>query len=233
MIQVETGGRVRRVSMITAAVKLVQKQVTRARLASSQTRTVRSASRIAPVHSMTGQHPPTILPHWALPWIAVALALAATPAAGGTAPEPAPAFAVRDLEGKTLRLSDYRGQAVVLDFWATWCRPCRASMPHLDTLQARYRERGLVVLGLSVDDGGPDRVRRFADYLGIRFRIGVADQHVLDRYGPIRAIPTTFFIGRDGMVVRRVVGYIDPETLENYAREMLEPAEAVIRVPQK
>ncbi len=171
---------------------------------------------------MTG-HLPISKTHRAFPWLVVALALAAGAAEAGSAPEAAPAFAIRDLDGKTLRLSDYRGQPIVLDFWATWCRPCRASMPHLDTLQARYRERGLVVLGLSVDDGGPDRVRRFADYLGVRFRIGLADQHVLDRYGPIRAIPTTFFIGRDGKVVRRVVGYIDPETLENYAREMLEP----------
>jgi thiol-disulfide isomerase/thioredoxin len=150
-------------------------------------------------------------------------ALVSSGSAVAAEPTEAPAFSVRDLDGKLLRLSDYRGHPVVLDFWATWCRPCRASIPHLDTLQQRYREQGLVVVGLSVDDGGPDQVRRFTNYLGVRFRVGLADQRVLDRYGPIRAIPTTFFIDREGRVVRRVVGYIDPETLESYALEMLGP----------
>ncbi len=132
----------------------------------------------------------------------------------------APQFSVRALDGKTVRLSDYRGRPVILDFWATWCGPCKASMPHLTTMQERYRDRGLVVIGLSVDDGDGQKVRRFADRLGIGFRLAMADDKVLDLYGPIRAIPTTFFINRKGEVVRRVVGYIDGETFENYVREL-------------
>lgn len=132
----------------------------------------------------------------------------------------APAFSVRALDGKVVRLSDFRGRPVILDFWATWCGPCKASMPHLTTLQERYRERGLVVIGLSVDDGDGQKVKRFAEKLGIGFRIAMADEHVLDLYGPIRAIPTTFFINRKGEVVRRVVGYIDAETIEGYAKEL-------------
>jgi len=134
----------------------------------------------------------------------------------------APSFVLHDLDGKTVRYSELKGRPVVLDFWATWCQPCRASMPHLNSLQSRFGQRGLVVLGVSVDDGGPQRVRRFADHLGVRFRLAMADERVLDQYGPIRSIPTTFFIDRHGQVVRRVVGYIDSETMESYALELFD-----------
>ncbi|MBI5711317.1 MAG: TlpA family protein disulfide reductase [Candidatus Eisenbacteria bacterium] len=133
----------------------------------------------------------------------------------------APAFTVRTLDGRTQRLSDLRGRPVMLDFWATWCAPCRASLPNLDAMQRRYGTRGLMVLGLSVDDDGPVAVRRFADRLGVRFPIAMAEEKVLDDYGPIRTIPTTILINRRGQVVRRVVGYIDEETLDGYVKEIL------------
>ena len=109
---------------------------------------------------------------------------------------------------------------VLVDFWATWCAPCRASMVHLDRLQERYARDGLVVLGLSVDEEPPASVRRFAERLGIRFRLAMADEKLLDQYGPIRMLPTTFFINRRGEVVRRTVGYLDAETLDIYVREL-------------
>ena len=133
----------------------------------------------------------------------------------------APPFALRGLDGKPLRTSDFRGQPVVLDFWATWCVPCRASMPHLDHIQTRFRDQGLVVIGLSVDDVPAQDVRRYAERLGLRFRLGMAPESVLDDYGPIRSIPTTFFINRRGEIVRRVVGYVDAETMEDFAREIV------------
>ncbi len=135
-------------------------------------------------------------------------------------PAAAPSFTVRTFEGKVVRLSDFRGKPVVLDFWATWCRPCRASMPHLDQVQKHYESQGLVVIGLSVDESPLAEVRRFAQTLGVSFRLGMANDRVLDQYGPIRFLPTTFFINRKGEVVRRVRGYIDPETLEAYVLEL-------------
>ncbi|HEY3216458.1 MAG TPA: TlpA disulfide reductase family protein [Candidatus Eisenbacteria bacterium] len=135
-------------------------------------------------------------------------------------PRLAPPFSVKGLDGRIIRLSDFRGRPVVVDFWATWCGPCRASMPHLDALQRRYDPRGLVVIGLSVDEGSAQGVRQFAARMGVGFRLAMADEGLLDRYGPIRYLPTTFFISRTGEIVRRVRGYIDPETMEAYIQEL-------------
>lgn len=158
------------------------------------------------------------------PFAAAALSCLALQTAPVFAGEPihAPTFAVRGLDGRTVRFTEFKGKPLVLDFWATWCAPCRATMPHLDTVQQRYRERGLVVLGVSVDDADADFVKRYATKLGVKFRLAIADEEVLESYGPIRSIPTTFFIDRRGVVTRRVVGYIDAETLDSYVTELVE-----------
>ncbi len=152
---------------------------------------------------------------------AVTLALLAfTPPASQA--RQAPSFNVKTLEGKALRSAEFRNKPVILDFWATWCGPCRASMPHLSAMQSRYEKQGLSVVGMSVDDGGPQNVRKFANQLGVKFTLAMANDEILDAYGPIRSIPTTFFINRKGDIVRRVVGYIDGETMEDYVKEILE-----------
>lgn len=142
------------------------------------------------------------------------------------APDAAPnraarSFAIRTLDGRTFRLAQLRGRPVVLDFWATWCAPCRASMPHLSTMQDLFGQQGLVVLGLSVDDAAPSVVRGFAERLQVHFPVAMATEEMLDGYGPIRSIPTTIFIDRHGRIVRRLVGYVDRETLEGFIREIL------------
>ena len=134
----------------------------------------------------------------------------------------APAFNVKTLEGKPLRFTELRNRPLIVDFWATWCGPCRASMPHLSSMQSRYEKQGLTVIGMSVDDGGPQNVRKFANQLGVKFTLAMANDEILDAYGPIRSIPTTFFINRKGDIVRRVVGYIDGETMDDYVKEILE-----------
>jgi thiol-disulfide isomerase/thioredoxin len=148
------------------------------------------------------------------------LAWTAPPVLAGESVKTAPAFVVKTVEGKSLKFADFKGRPVVIDFWATWCKPCRASMPHLETVHKRYEPQGLVVMGLSVDEEEPAEVRRFVQKLGVSFRIAMADERVLDLYGPVRSIPTTFFINRQGEVVRRVVGYIDEDTLDGYVKEL-------------
>lgn len=152
---------------------------------------------------------------------AVTLALLAFTAPASDARR-APSFSVKTLEGKPLRSAELRNKPVIVDFWATWCGPCRASMPHLSSMQSRYEKQGLTIIGMSVDDGGPQAVRKFANTLGVKFPLAMANDEILDAYGPIRSIPTTFFINRKGDIVRRVVGYIDGETMEDYVKEILE-----------
>ncbi len=134
----------------------------------------------------------------------------------------APDFSIASLGGKTVHLEKLKGHPVIVDFWATWCAPCRYAMPHLQAMQDRYGkgQDGLVVIGVSVDDMEPEGVQKYVDRLGVKFQIAIASEEMLDAYGPLRALPTTFFINRDGEVVRRVVGYIDEETLDGYVREL-------------
>ena len=153
-------------------------------------------------------------------WAAVAVTALASPASLAQSPAPAPEFAVHTLDGKWLRSSELRGRPVVLDFWATWCAPCKSSMPHMSAIQSRYRDRGLIVVGLSMDDTDPASVRKFADRMGLTFRVAMADDQTLDSFGPIRGLPTTIFIDKHGRIVRRVVGYLDAETVEGYVREL-------------
>jgi len=109
----------------------------------------------------------------------------------------------------------------MLHFWALRSAPCRVSLPQLSTMQGRHGTRGLMVIGLSVDDDSPQAVRRFAERLRLRFPVAMASESTLDDYGPIRSIPTTIFIDRRGRIVRRVAGYVDEETLEGFIREIL------------
>jgi thiol-disulfide isomerase/thioredoxin len=156
--------------------------------------------------------------------LALVAAMVSSPSSQGLAHAgemQAPAFSVKSVDGRAVRSSDYRNRPVIVDFWATWCVPCRASMPHLSTMQVRYAKNGLAVIGMSVDESGPAPVRRFADGLGIKFTIAMANDEVLDAYGPIRSIPTTFFINRKGEIIRRVVGFIDGETMDSYVQEIL------------
>jgi thiol-disulfide isomerase/thioredoxin len=161
------------------------------------------------------------LPRFAALAFTLALVPAAVPAIAGDVS--APAFNVRTLEGKAVRLSDFRNRPVIVDFWATWCAPCRATVPHLNQLSERYGARGLTVLGVSVDETGTAPVKRFVTGNRVRYTVAMANDEMLDAYGPIRSIPTMVFISRRGEIVRRVVGYIDQETLDGYVQEILLP----------
>jgi len=162
-----------------------------------------------------------ILPLLLLTALAVVLLGWQSAPPGQAQPDKARPFTVRTLDGRTLRLDELQGRPVILDFWATWCVPCRAGMPHLNTMQGRFGTRGLVVVGLSVDDGPLQGVRSYVERMRLRFPVAMASEAMLDDYGPIRSIPTTIFIDRRGRIVRRVTGYVDEETLEGFIREIL------------
>jgi cytochrome c biogenesis protein CcmG/thiol:disulfide interchange protein DsbE len=118
----------------------------------------------------------------------------------------APDFELSTLDGHRIRLSDLRGRVVLVNFWATWCAPCRVEMPWLSDFAVRYRDQGLTVLGISVDDGGRDRVERFVRERPVRYPILLNHGNVDQRYGGVRFLPQTFFVGRDGRIISRVYG---------------------------
>jgi thiol-disulfide isomerase/thioredoxin len=118
-------------------------------------------------------------------------------------------FSLRDLDGRETKLSQYRGHPVVLDFWATWCAPCRHQIPELKKLYSKYhKSRGLVVLGIACDTvqgDGVKSVRPFVREFDISYPILLAETEVLDSFG-VEALPTTLFLGPDGTIVGRVLG---------------------------
>ena len=118
----------------------------------------------------------------------------------------APDFTLNDLDGKTIKLSDYKGKVVILDFWATWCGPCRRGIPEFIELQSEYGEDKLVILGISVDQGDLSVVPKFAESYGINYPVLYANQDIQRKYGPIRSIPTAFIIDKDGKARDMVVG---------------------------
>ncbi len=117
------------------------------------------------------------------------------------------------LGGDTLRSSELRGRVVVVNFWATWCGPCRLEMPSLQSLHEDRADDGVVVIGLSTDVGSAQPIRNWVEERGIGFPIGRATREHRNAFGGIRGIPTTYLIDREGVVRHRVVGYFTPPAL--------------------
>jgi thiol-disulfide isomerase/thioredoxin len=124
-----------------------------------------------------------------------------------------PDLTIVTLDGDTLRSTELRGQVVVVNFWATWCGPCRLEMPSLQALHEDRAADGVVVIGLSTDVGSPEPIRSWIEERGIAFPIGRATRDHRSAFGGIRGIPTTYLIDREGVVRHRVVGYFAPPAL--------------------
>jgi len=133
----------------------------------------------------------------------------------------APAFTLKTLDGKTVSLSDYKGKAVLLNFWATWCGPCKLEMPWLIDLQKKYAAQGFTVLGVSEDDGAVKDVADFAAKMGVDYPILMADDNVSKVYGGIDYLPTSYYIGRDGKVVVEAGGLISQSEIEANIQKIL------------
>jgi peroxiredoxin len=149
--------------------------------------------------------------------IAFALAMPVT----GLRADPAPQFNLTDTNGKSVKLSDYKGKVIILDFWATWCPPCRAEIPNFVELQKEYGKQGLAVIGVSLDQGGVAGVADFAKAQGINYPIVMGNQDVADTYGGIQAIPTTFIIDKDGNIAARHEGFTDKSEFEAEIKKLL------------
>ena len=130
----------------------------------------------------------------------------------------APAWKLKDVEGKSVGSDEFKGKVVVIDFWATWCPPCRAEIPGYIELQKKYGKDGLVIIGVSMDQGGPAVVKAFIAKFGINYPIVMGDDEVAQAFGGVEAIPTTFLIDRTGKIRDRKVG---AEATEEYEKKIL------------
>lgn len=118
-------------------------------------------------------------------------------------------FAAQDLQGNPVRFAAYRGKVVLLNFWATWCPPCRKEMPSMERLHRAYRERGLVVLAVSQDEAPLEEVRRFAVSLGLTFPVWHDRDREAARHYSVPGVPTSYLIAHDGQLAYRVLGEYD------------------------
>ena len=141
----------------------------------------------------------------------------------------APDFALTNLLGQTVRRSDFKGKVVLLDFWATWCAPCRLEIPDLVQLQTQYAGKGFTVLGIALDDEGAAVVKPVAQKLSVNYPVAIGNLQVAAAYGGIEALPTTFLIGRDGKVLKTHVGAQGKSELEREIQSALSRAGAAAK----
>ncbi len=151
------------------------------------------------------------------------------PKASGKHPV-APDLSLTDLSGQKLNLSEYKGKVILLDFWATWCGPCRIEIPGFVDLQNRYRDQGFVVIGISMDDG-PEPVREFYREYRMNYRVALGDDKLGELFGGIFGLPTTFLIGRDGRVYAKHVGATDISVFEEEVKKLV-AAQASLEVAE-
>ena len=133
----------------------------------------------------------------------------------------APEFTLLDIDGARTSLSDFKGKVIILDFWATWCPPCKAEIPHFVELYDEYKDKGLEVIGISLDSNPEKALPPFIEEYGINYTMLIGDRDVTDSYGGIMSIPTTFVIDRDGGIRKKYIGYRDKNIFEKDIEELL------------
>lgn len=120
--------------------------------------------------------------------------------------KPAPDFTLKDSNGASVKLSDYKGKVVVLDFWATWCGPCKIEIPWFVEFEQTYKDRGFAVLGVSMDEDGWDAVKPYIQERKVNYRVLLGNDQVGELYGGVNSLPTTFLIDRAGKIAKIHVG---------------------------
>jgi len=134
---------------------------------------------------------------------------------------PAPEFVLQDADGKEHKMSDYKGRVVLLNFWATWCGPCKIEMPWFIEFQRKYKDQGFSVVAVSLDEEGWDIVRPFLDDLKPNFPVLLGNDEMATDFGEIMALPTTLIIDKEGNITARHMGLISKDDYEAEIEELL------------
>jgi cytochrome c biogenesis protein CcmG, thiol:disulfide interchange protein DsbE len=142
------------------------------------------------------------------------------PVASNTQHHPAPDFTLPQLSGPPLKLSDYHGKIVLLDFWATWCEPCRAEIPHFVELQNKYGNQGLQIIGVSMDDS-PDPVPAFYKQFKMNYPVVMGNAQIGEQYGGILGLPIAFLLDRQGQIRFKHMGATDASVFEKEITNLL------------
>jgi thiol-disulfide isomerase/thioredoxin len=135
-------------------------------------------------------------------------------------PSPMPPFLVNDLDGNVISTAAWHGKVVLLNFWATWCPPCREEIPMMIELASRYKDR-LQIIGVSMDDAPPEEVREFAKHEGITYPVIMGSRSISAEYGGVPALPTSFVVNTDGRIVQKHTGLYSLEVYDNEVRALL------------
>lgn len=134
-----------------------------------------------------------------------------------------PSWKLKDLNGNEVSSDQLKGKVVVLDFWATWCPPCREEIPGYVDLYRKYQKQGLVIVGASVDQAGPKVVKEFVQKYGVSYPVVMADDAVVSAFGGVDSIPTTFLIDRDGKIRDKKIGAMPTDEYEKKIQAVLQP----------
>ena len=160
-------------------------------------------------------------------WIICLLALLATVTnSHGQSAQKAPELAVRDLKGRVIRLSDYKGKVVLLNFWATWCPPCRAEMPDLVKMQREYGKRGLQVIGITYPPQTIREVRQFTRKLRVNYPVALGTKETKSLFDQTETLPLTIVIDREGNIRDRIEGILLPKEFEQKIKPLLQQSGA-------
>ena len=135
----------------------------------------------------------------------------------------APEFSLRTVDGKKVSLADYKGKAVLINFWATWCAPCKIEMPWLVSLRTQYAPQGFEILGVNEDDAGTPRAKlaKFGQEQGLNYPLLVGDDAMSRKYGGGEVLPTSYFVGRDGKIIAETAGLVSKSEVEASIKKAL------------
>jgi len=142
-------------------------------------------------------------------------------AAAAQEPKPAPDFALLDAQGREIKLSSLKGNVVLLNFWATWCGPCKIEMPWFVEFQRQYKDQGFSVVAVSLDSEGWEVVKPFAEDFKLNFPVVVGDDALAEKFGGIAALPTTFIIDKEGRITASHTGLVSKSDYEDEIKKLL------------